>query len=78
MFVYVKDTPGDLISGGGGAGYSLIWALYRYVQPQRIWFQPIWSEIRCRFWSEIGYAFSTLILNWVCFIKMRLLFHLYR
>ena len=44
---------------------------YKHVQPKRVWFLAAFSsEIGYQFWpfwSQIGYSFCTLGLNWVTF-----------
>ena len=46
--------------------------IYRYVQPQKVWFSAVLVINRVSIWPIlvlIGYDFSTLVLNWVCFLE---------
>jgi len=60
-----KTSPGILPKGG-----TSLYGLYRYVRPQRVWFSAVLVINRA--------SILDVSVDWVCFLKKKILFDLYR
>ena len=62
FYMMLEEYDYDLVARGGGD--TPLYGVYSYVRPQRVW---LFSRLgwKYRYWSQIGYGFCTVVLNWV-------------